>query len=149
MAISEHFGRDERLLEQRHRRRHAEAEQLVRLLVVGQTGNPSLVEEASGELAHLVGDHRLERVLELVGVDLVHPLVLAGDDDVDAVGALDVLVEPVELLSSWSTVKPTAPRTPMPPVLHTAATTSRQWVKAKIGNSMSRRSAMGVRIHRV
>ena len=29
-----------------------------------------------------------------------------------------------------------APSTPMPPALVTAATTSRQWVKAKMGNSM-------------
>src|SRR3954470_16977635 len=39
-------------------------------------------------------------------------------------------------ISSCSGVKPTAPRTPKPPALLTATTTSRQWVKAKIGNSM-------------
>src|SRR6188768_2985710 len=39
-------------------------------------------------------------------------------------------------ISSCSGVKPTAPSTPNPPARLTAATTSRQWVKAKIGNSM-------------
>ena len=34
----------------------------------------------------------------------------------------------------------------MPPALLTAATTSRQWLKAKIGNSMPKRSQMGVRM---
>src|SRR5665213_3801882 len=37
-----------------------------------------------------------------------------------------------------------APSTPMPPALVTAATTSRQWVKAKIGNSMPSRSQISV-----
>src|SRR3954463_1643363 len=49
-------------------------------------------------------------------------------------------------ISSCSGVKPTAPRTPKPPALDTATTTSRQWVKAKIGNSMPRSSQMGVRM---
>ena len=47
-------------------------------------------------------------------------------------------------ISSCSGVKPTAPSTPRPPALLTAATTSRQWVKAKMGNSMPRRRAMSV-----
>src|SRR5438270_9863621 len=38
--------------------------------------------------------------------------------------------------SSWSGENARAPRTPMPPARLTAAATSRQWVKAKIGNSM-------------
>src|SRR3954447_25807530 len=46
--------------------------------------------------------------------------------------------------SSCSGVKPTAPRTPRPPALLTATTTSRQWVKAKIGNSMPRVFARSV-----
>ena len=45
-----------------------------------------------------------------------------------------------ELDLESSALKPTAPRTPSPPALDTAAATSRQWVKAKIGNSMPRRS---------
>jgi hypothetical protein len=47
-------------------------------------------------------------------------------------------------ISSCSGVKPTAPSTPNPPALLTATTTSRQWVKAKIGNSMLSSSQMGV-----
>src|SRR3954453_21781911 len=46
--------------------------------------------------------------------------------------------------SSCSGVKPTAPSTPKPPALLTATTTSRQWVKAKIGNSMPSWSQMSV-----
>ena len=42
-------------------------------------------------------------------------------------------------ISSCSAEKPTAPSTPKPPALLTATTTSRQCVKAKIGNSMPRR----------
>src|SRR5690349_3251633 len=49
-------------------------------------------------------------------------------------------------ISSCSGLKPTAPRTPKPPALLTATTTSRQWVKAKIGNSMPSSSQMGVRM---
>ena len=49
-------------------------------------------------------------------------------------------------MSSCSGVKATAPSTPMPPALLTAATTSRQWLKARIGNSMPRRSQTGVRM---
>ena len=69
----------------------------MRLLLLGQRRDAGVVEDAPRELADLVGDHLLEHVLELLGIHLVHALVLAGDDDVDAVGALDVLVEPVEL----------------------------------------------------
>src|SRR5690606_18054939 len=47
-------------------------------------------------------------------------------------------------ISSSSGVNPTAPRTPKPPALATATTTSRQWVNAKIGNSMPSSSQMGV-----
>src|SRR5688572_7973103 len=49
-------------------------------------------------------------------------------------------------ISSCSGLKPTAPSTPKPPALLTATTTSRQWVKAKIGNSMPSSSQIGVRI---
>src|SRR5688572_7227409 len=49
-------------------------------------------------------------------------------------------------ISSCSGEKPTAPRTPKPPAFETATTTSRQWVKAKIGNSMPSSSQMGVRM---
>src|SRR5687768_14357718 len=47
-------------------------------------------------------------------------------------------------VASCSGLKPTAPRTPKPPALLTAATTSRQWVKAKMGNSIPRRSQSSV-----
>src|SRR5436190_24396836 len=49
-------------------------------------------------------------------------------------------------ISSCSGLNPTAPSTPKPPAFDTATTTSRQWVKAKMGNSMPRSSQMGVRI---
>ncbi len=49
-------------------------------------------------------------------------------------------------ISSCSGENPTAPSTPKPPALETATTTSRQWVKAKIGNSMPSSSQMGVRM---
>src|SRR6476646_9042735 len=49
-------------------------------------------------------------------------------------------------ISSCSGLKPTAPSTPKPPALATATTTSRQCVKAKIGNSMPRSSQSGVRM---
>src|SRR5881398_1230951 len=45
-----------------------------------------------------------------------------------------------------SGVNATAPSTPRPPAFDTAATTSRQWLKARIGNSIPRRSQTGVRI---
>src|SRR3954452_9842750 len=48
-------------------------------------------------------------------------------------------------MSSCSGVCATAPRTPSPPALVTAATTSRQWLKAKIGTSMPTRSVAGGR----
>src|SRR5689334_16189410 len=48
--------------------------------------------------------------------------------------------------SSCSGLKPTAPRTPKPPALLTATTTSRQWVKAKMGNSMPSSSQIWVRM---
>jgi len=50
------------------------------------------------EVSVLLGNEGLEVLLELVGVGGPHPLVLARDDDVHAVGAVaDVLVDPVEL----------------------------------------------------
>src|SRR5947209_1145952 len=49
-------------------------------------------------------------------------------------------------IASCSGVKPTAPSTPKPPALLTATTTSRQWVKAKMGRSMPRSSQSGVRM---
>src|SRR5439155_1902442 len=49
-------------------------------------------------------------------------------------------------ISSSSGLNASAPSTPKPPALLTAATTSRQWLKAKIGSSTSSFSQMGVRI---
>src|SRR5439155_13408982 len=46
--------------------------------------------------------------------------------------------------SSWSFENASAPITPSPPARLTAATTSRQWLNAKIGNSMPKRSQMRV-----
>ena len=42
-------------------------------------------------------------------------------------------IDPVQFFLELGGLKPTAPSTPMPPALLTATTTSRQWVKAKIG----------------
>ena len=61
-------------------------------------GDAVVGQDLLGEGPVLVGDHRPQLGLELDRVDLVHALVLAGDDDVDAVGVVaDVLVEPVQL----------------------------------------------------
>src|SRR3954465_12869884 len=48
-------------------------------------------------------------------------------------------------MSSCSGLCATAPRTPHPPELVTAATTSRQWLKPKIGTSMPTSSDAEVR----
>src|SRR2546422_4815350 len=48
-------------------------------------------------------------------------------------------------IASCSGEKARAPRTPRPPARLTAVTTSRQWLKAKIGNSMPKVSQMRVR----
>ena len=50
-------------------------------------------------------------------------------------------------ISSVRGLWPVAPRTPKPPALVTAATTSRQWLKAKIGNSIPSRSQTSVRMN--
>src|SRR5262245_24031531 len=49
-------------------------------------------------------------------------------------------------ISSCSGEKARAPSTPKPPACETAATTSRQWLKAKIGTSMPKLSQIGVRM---
>ena len=56
-------------------------------------------ENLAGEVEMLLRHHRLKRLGELLrGEVRVHPLVLVGDDDVDAVGVVtDVVVDPVEL----------------------------------------------------
>jgi hypothetical protein len=48
-------------------------------------------------------------------------------------------------MSSCSGLWATAPRTPQPPAFVTAATTSRQWLKPKMGTSMPTRSEAAVR----
>src|SRR5438552_2592874 len=48
-------------------------------------------------------------------------------------------------ISNWSVENASAPSTPMPPARLTAATTSRQWLKAKIGRSMPNMSQTRVR----
>src|SRR5436190_16454746 len=48
-------------------------------------------------------------------------------------------------ISNWTVENASAPSTPMPPARLTAATTSRQWLKAKIGRSMPNISQTGVR----
>ena len=64
----------------------------------GGLGHAVLGQQAAGEAAVVLGHHRLELCLELHRVHLAHALVLAGDDDVDAVGIVaHVLVQPFEL----------------------------------------------------
>ncbi len=56
-----------------------------------------VAQEVLDELAVLLRDHRPQIRLELGGIELAHALVVAGDDDVDAVRTVaDVLVDPVE-----------------------------------------------------
>ncbi len=69
-----------------------------RVLVLGQLGHAVVGEELLGEVAVLLGHHVAQRLGQLLRVHLAHALVLAGDDDVDAVGLVaDVLVDPLEL----------------------------------------------------
>jgi hypothetical protein len=57
-----------------------------------------LGQDLVGEAPVLFGHGGEQHGLELLRVDLAHALVLAGDDDVDAVGLVtDVLVDPGEL----------------------------------------------------
>ena len=64
-------------------------------------------EDLVGKLAVLFRDGGEQLLFELLGVDLAHALVLAGNDDVDPVGLVtDVLVDPLELdfeLVRWET----------------------------------------------
>lgn len=106
---------------------------------VGVRGRHTVVgENLLREVQMLLRNHLLEHLGEfLAGQVGVHALVLVRDHDVDAIGMVaDVLVDPGALDLELLGVKPTAPSTPKPPALLTATTTSRQWVKAKIGNSM-------------
>ena len=75
------------------------AEQLARLLALGQLGHAVLGEQVLREGAVLGGDHLAQLLLERAGVEVFAlPVVLAGDHDVDAVGLVaDVLVDPLEL----------------------------------------------------
>ena len=80
-----------------------------------------------GERPVLVGDHGFEFGLELDRVEFAHPFVLAWNHDVDAVWTVaDMLIQPGQLNLEFFSANPTAPRTPMPPALDTAAATSRQ-----------------------
>ena len=84
-------------LDQRRRRGRRPAEQLAPGPAL-ELGHAVVGQDLLGEGAVLVGDHRPQLGLELDRVDLAHALVLAGDDDVDAVGVVaDVLVEPGQL----------------------------------------------------
>ena len=67
-------------------------------LALRKLGYAVLAEDVLGEL-DVPGGHQRAQVLgELLGIGLAHALVLARDDDVDAVGRVaDVLVDPVEL----------------------------------------------------
>ena len=85
-------------LEQRRARGLGPAHHPGAALALGGLGDAVLVQQPAGEASVVVGHHRLELRLELHRVELAHALVLAGDDDVDAVGVVaDVLVEPLQL----------------------------------------------------
>ena len=117
------------------------AKELQRIVVAVVDRNAVVGEDLLGEVDVLLGHQRVERLFEHLWrqVGGVHALVLVRDDDVDPVGMVaDVLSIQFSSISSCSGVKPTAPSTPNPPALLTATTTSRQWVKANIGNSIFR-----------
>src|SRR4029077_18045284 len=75
------------------------AEQLAhRALALGQLRDAVVGEHLVGEAAVLRGGRLAQHLLELLRVDLAHPLVLDGDHDVDAVRPVaDVLVDPAAL----------------------------------------------------
>jgi hypothetical protein len=67
-------------------------------LALGQLRHAVVGEHLVGEAAVLLGDRLAQHLLELLRVDLAHPLVLAGDHDVDAVRPVaDVLIDPAAL----------------------------------------------------
>ena len=70
-----------------------------RLLALGQLGYAVVGKELAGEVDVALGHHGPQLLGQLLGVLLdALALVLAGDDDVDAVRVLaDVLIDPVEL----------------------------------------------------
>ena len=66
------------------------------LLALGQLRHAVIGQHLLDEAAVLLGDRGPQHLLELLRVDLAHALVLARDDDVDAVRLVaDVLVDPV------------------------------------------------------
>ena len=68
------------------------------VLLRREVGHAGVGEDLVGELDVLLRHHVPQHLPELLGVELVHPLVLAGDHDVDAVGLVaDVLVDPLQL----------------------------------------------------
>jgi len=93
-----HLGMAERDVDLRIGGRGSPAEQLVDGLALRQLGHPVLRQHALHEVAVLRGDRRAQHLLELLGVDLAHALVLAGDDDIDAVRPVThVVVDPLAL----------------------------------------------------
>ena len=94
-----HLRVAQRHLDLRERRRLRPAEQAHALVLLRrEVGHAGLGEDLVGELHVLLRHHVAQHLPELLRVELVHPLVLAGDDDVDAVGLVaDVLVDPLQL----------------------------------------------------
>lgn len=127
-------------------RRLGPAEQLQGVAVAVLDRHAVVGEDLLPEVKVLLGHHLAQRLGQLLrGQVRVHALVLVGDDDVDAVGVVaDVLVDPVELDLELLRREADGPEHAEPPALLTATTTSRQWVKAKIGNSMPSSSQIGV-----
>jgi hypothetical protein len=89
----------QRHLDLRRGGRRRPAKQLVhRMVAFGQPRDAVVGEDLVGEAAVLLRNRRQQLLLELFRVDLTHALVLAGDDDIDAVGLVsDVVVDPFEL----------------------------------------------------
>ncbi len=146
-----HLRMPQRHLDLRRRRGLGPAEQLQRALVVvlGE-GHAVVGQQLAGEVEVLLGDHVERSISASSSADDVgvHALVLVGDDDVDAVGVVaDVLVDPVQLdLELLGREADGAEHAEAAGLADTATTTSRQWVKAKIGNSMPSSSQIGVRM---
>ena len=119
----------------------------VAALALGQLGDAVLGEHVLGELDVPRGTSARRCSASLSGSVSPMPSYLPGMTTSTPYGASPTCSSiQSSSIPSCSGEKPTAPSTPKPPALLTAATTSRQWVKAKIGYSIPSWSHSGVRM---